>query len=89
MRNEALTLGRHRRGSDWGFWFNSDGPLPVGIVFFLSLPFMGVMFFPSFLLGNAFGEGGTFFVPPFLFSSLLLSELGCNSKLDVVLDLCL
>ena len=34
--------------------------LPVGVVFFPSLPFMGVVLFPSFVLGNASGEGGTF-----------------------------
>ena len=41
------------------------------VVFFLSLPFMGVMLFPSFVLGNASGEGGIFLVPPSLFSLLL------------------
>ena len=50
-----------------------------GSCVFPSLPFMGVMLFPSFVVGNAFGEGGTFLVllspfyillsPP-LFSSL-------------------
>ena len=29
----------------------------MGVVFFPSLPFMGVMLFPSFVLGNASGEG--------------------------------
>ena len=29
----------------------------MGVVFFPSLPFMGVMLFPSFWLGNAFGGG--------------------------------
>ena len=38
----------------------------MGVVFFLSLPFMGVMLFPSFALGNAPGEGGA---PLALFSS--------------------
>ena len=27
--------------------FSSDGPLPVGVVFFPSFPFVGVMLFPS------------------------------------------
>ena len=27
--------------------FGSDGPLPVGVVFFPSFPFAGVMLFPS------------------------------------------
>ena len=44
---------------------------PVGVVFFSSLPSMGVVLFPSFVLGDASGEGGTLFVPLFLFSLLL------------------
>ena len=43
----------------------------MGVVFFPSLPFMGVMLFPSFVLGNVSGEGGTFLVPLSLFSILL------------------
>ena len=43
----------------------------MGVVFFPSLPFMGVMLFPSFGLGNASGEGGTLLVPPSLFFILL------------------
>ena len=43
----------------------------MGVVFFPSLPFMGVMLFPSFVLGNASGKGGTFLVPLSLFSILL------------------
>ena len=43
----------------------------MGVVFFPSLPYMGVMLFPSFVLGNASGEGGTFLVPLSLFSILL------------------
>ena len=43
----------------------------MGVVFFPSLPSMGVMLFPSFVLGDASGEGGTVFVPLFLFSPLL------------------
>ena len=50
----------------------------MGVVFFPSLPFMGVMLFPSFTLGNASGEGGAPLVPfsPFsvLFSLPLLSS---------------
>ena len=42
----------------------------MGVVFFPSLPFMGVMLFPSFVLGDVSGEGGTFFVPLSLFSAL-------------------
>ena len=44
----------------------------MGVVFFPScLPFMGVMLFPSFALGNAYGEGGASLVPLSLFSVLL------------------
>ena len=43
----------------------------MGVVFFLSLPFMGVMLFPIFALGNASGGGGTRSVPPSLFFILL------------------
>ena len=43
----------------------------MGVVFFPSLPFIGVMLFPNFVLGNASGEGGTFLVPLSLFSILL------------------
>ena len=32
---------------DLGMEFGSDGPLLVGVVFFPSYPFMGVMLFPS------------------------------------------
>ena len=50
----------------------------MGVVFFPSLPFMGVMLFPNFTLGNASGEGGAPLVPfsPFsiLFSLPLLSS---------------
>ena len=50
----------------------------MGVVFFPSLPFMGVMLFPSFALGNASGEGGVPLAPfsPFsvLFSLPLLSS---------------
>ena len=47
----------------------------MGVVFFPSLPFMGVMLFPSFVLGNASGEGGAFLVPLSLFSILLSLSL--------------
>ena len=70
-RNEVLKLGCLRRGSAWGFWFGFVGPLLIGVVFFPSLPFMRVVLFPSFVLGNAYGEGGTFLVPLSLFSILL------------------
>ena len=43
----------------------------MGVVFFPSLPFMGVMLFPSFMIGNVSGEGGTFLVSPPPFSVIL------------------
>ena len=43
----------------------------MGVAFFPCLPFMGVTLFPSCVLGNASGEGGTFLVPLSLFSILL------------------
>ena len=43
----------------------------MGVVFFPSLPFMGVMLFPSFVLGNASGEGDVFLASPSPFSVLL------------------
>ena len=55
----------------------------MGVVFFPSLPFMGVMLFLSFRLGNASGEGSAslallslflvFLLPSFFFSPLLFS----------------
>ena len=71
VRNEASKRGRLRRGSAWGFWFSFVGPLPVGVLFFPSLPFMGVMLSPSFVLGDVSGEGGTLLVSLSLYSSLL------------------
>ena len=64
-----------------GSWISFSGSLPVRVVFFPSLPFMGVMLFPSFWLGNAPGEGDAslallslflILLPPlfFLYSSL-------------------
>ena len=50
------------------------GTLSVGVVFFPSLPFMGVMLFPSFWLGNACGEGGASFALLSLFLSLSSSS---------------
>ena len=73
--DEALRLGRLRRGSAQGFRLGSDGPLPVGVVFFPSLRFMGVMLFPSFVLGNAFGGSGVLLVPLSPFSPLLSLSL--------------
>ena len=47
----------------------------MGVVFFPSLPFMGVMLFPSFVLRKVSGEGGTLLVPLSLFSVLLSLHL--------------
>ena len=46
----------------------------MGVVFFPSLPFMGVMLFPSFWLGNAFGGCGASFASHSLFFSLSYSS---------------
>ena len=52
------------------------GSLPhVGVVFFPRLPFMGVMLFPSFRLGNASGDGGASLALLSLFFILLLPPL--------------
>ena len=71
MLDDASRLGCLRRGSDQGFWLGSDAPLPMGVVFFPNLPFVGVMLFPSFVLGNASGGSNAFLVLLFPFSHLL------------------
>ena len=55
----------------------------MGVVFFPSFPFMGVMLFPSFVLGNASRESGVLLVPlspffPLLDLSLLLFLLSLS-----------
>ena len=47
----------------------------MGVVFFPSLPFMGVMLFPSIWLGNASREGGASLALFSLFFILFLSPL--------------
>ena len=47
----------------------------MGVVFFPSLPFLGVMLFPSFVLGNMFGVGDAFHVSPSPFSVFLFLPL--------------
>ena len=47
----------------------------MGVVFFPSFPFMGVMLFPSFVLRNASGESGVLLVPLSPFSPLLSLSL--------------
>ena len=49
-------------------------------MFFPSLPFMGVMLFPSFLLGNAFGGGGA----PFALLSLFFCLSSSSSFLPLL-----
>ena len=47
----------------------------MGVVFFPSFPFMRVMLFPSFVLGNASGESGVLLVPLSPFSPILSLSL--------------
>ena len=56
----------------------------MGVVFFPSLPFMGVMLFPSFVLGNVSGEGGALLVRflCFLFFFLFLSFSSSSPSLS-------
>ena len=55
--------------------FGSGCRLLVGVMFFPIFPFVRVMLFPSFVLGNASEEGGTFLVSLSLFSPLLSLSL--------------
>ena len=71
MKRQGLVVFSGGPPRDFGPAFGSDGPLPVGVVFFPSFPFMGVMLFPSFVLGNASGESGVLLVPLSPFSQLL------------------
>ena len=73
--DEASRLGRLCRKSAQGFRLGSNCPLPVGVVFFPSLPFMGVMLFPSFVLGNASRGSGVLLVPLSPFSPLISLSL--------------
>ena len=71
VRDEASRLGCLLRGPVWGSVLAPMDLLPMGVVFFPSLPFIGVMLSPSFVLEGASGEGGTSSVPLSLFSPLL------------------
>ena len=73
--DEASRLGRLNRESAQGFRLGSDGLLLVGVVFFPSLSFIGVMLFPNFVLGNASEGSGLLLVPLSLFSPLLSLSL--------------
>ena len=80
MKRQGLVVFSGGPPRDSGVAFGSNGPLPVGVVFFPSFPFMGVMLFPSFVLGNASGESGVLLVPLSPFSPLLsLSLLSSHS----------
>ena len=47
MMRQGLVVFTGGLPGDPGMAFGSDGPLFVGVVFFPSSPFMGVMLFPS------------------------------------------
>ena len=47
MKCQGLVVFAGGPPGDPGMAFSSDGPLLVGVVFFPSSPFMGVMLFPS------------------------------------------
>ena len=47
MKSQGLVVFAGGLLGDLGLAFGSDGPLLVGVVFFPSCPFMGVMLFPS------------------------------------------
>ena len=55
MKHQGLVVFSRGPPRDSGPAFGSDRPFPVGVVFFPSFPFMVVMLFPSFVLGNASG----------------------------------
>ena len=47
MKHQGLVVFAGGLPRDSGQAFGANGPLPVGVVFFPSSPFMGVMLFPS------------------------------------------
>ena len=47
MKRQGLVVFAGGPPGDPGLAFGSDGPLPVGVMFFPSSPFIGVMLFPS------------------------------------------
>ena len=49
MKRQGLVVFAGGPLGDPGMAFGSDGPLLVGVVFFPSSSFMGVMLFPSFV----------------------------------------
>ena len=80
MKRQGLVVFSRGPPRDSGPAFDSDGPLPVGVVFFPSFPFMGVMLFPSFVLRNASRESGVLLVPLSPFSPLLSLSLLSSSS---------
>ena len=75
MKRQGLVVFSRGPPRDFGPAFGSDGPLLVGVVFFPSFPFIGVMLFPSSVLGNASGESGVLLVPLSPFSPLISLSL--------------
>ena len=80
MKRQGLVFFSGGPPRDSGPVFCSDGPLPVGVVFFPSFPFMGVMLFPSSVLGNASRESSVLLVPLSPFSPLLSLSLLSSSS---------
>ena len=61
MKRRSLIVFTRDPSEDYGQLCRTS---VVGVVFFPSLPFMGAMLFPSFVLGSTFGEGGALHVLP-------------------------
>ena len=78
MKHQGLVVFVGGPPRDSGPAFDSDGPPPMGVVFFPSFTFMGVMLFPSLVLGNVSGENGVLLVPLSPFSPLLPSLLALS-----------
>ena len=57
MKRQGLVVFAGDPPRDSGPDFGFGCPLLVGVMFFPSFPFLGVMLFPRFVLGNASGEG--------------------------------
>ena len=85
MKRQGLIVFALGSLRDSDLAFSSDGPLPVGVVFFPSFPFMEVMLFPSPMLGNESGESGVLLVPLSPFSPLLPLSLISSSFLPLSL----
>ena len=75
MKRQGLVVFARDPPRDSGTMFGSGYCLLVGVMFFPSFPFVGVMLFLSLVLGNASREGDTFLVSLSLFSPLLSLSL--------------